>query len=117
MAASLRQIVALAHLRGRDRRERPHGLAGAGLPEGRVGDVKPVVGIQRHADGGDAGCAFANQFGQAQHVRMGARHGQGRRCGLPRHRIDRQPVGRQVAKVVLRVDDQKLDVFLHVVLR
>ena len=113
MAGSLGSVAAIAHLGRRDRRERADAAARAGLPEGRVGDVKAVVRVQRQRDGRDAGRAFADQPGQAQHVRMRAGDRQRRSKRLPGQRVERAPVGGQVAKVVLRVDEEKLDVFLH----
>ena len=84
--------------------------ARAGLPERRVRDVKAVVRVQRQRDGGNAVRALADQVGQPQHVGVRTRHRQSGRDGLAAQRIDRAPVRRQVAKIVLRVDQQKLDV-------
>ncbi|MNT53466.1 hypothetical protein D3C72_1905530 [compost metagenome] len=72
-----------------------------------MGNVVAVVGVERHADLRQAIAPFTDQLRHAQHVGVGAGHGQGRCCA------GRQPFGGQVAKIVLRVDDEQVQLAFH----
>jgi len=107
-----RQPAAGAHVRRRDLRERRHRAAVAIHPERRVGDVEPVVRIERDADAVDAVAAGVDQPRQALHVGMGAGDGQGgRRPAAVGQR--RQIAGGQVAEIVLRIDHEQVQVVAH----
>jgi hypothetical protein len=81
-----------------------------------VGNVKALVRVERDGDGIELPALVGDELRQALHVGMRAGHGQGGSGALAAAHIGGLPGGGQVAKVVLRVDDQKLDVAGHGVL-
>ncbi len=108
-----RTVVAGIDLCRGDRCERLHTGAIARLPERGVRNVEPVVRIQRNGDTRNALRPLADELGHPQHVGMGTRNRQCRLQLRARGCVCRKPAGRKVAEVVLRIDQEKLDVLLH----
>jgi len=83
-------------------------------PEGGSLNAHAVVAVQCDRNVGQAAHALLNQLRQALHVVVRSCHGQRGLHALTRGGVHRAVVLRQVAEVVLRVDDEKVDVCFHV---
>lgn len=71
-----------------------------------MGDVEPMVRIQRDGDGRQRGRGDIDEARQPLHVGMRARHRQRGRGGAAGQRIDGEIFRGEVAEIVLRIDDQ-----------
>jgi hypothetical protein len=91
-----------AQVGGRDRRERRHRRTITGLPEAGVGDVQPLVAVQRD---GDVVQPVGGGVDEGRHpLQVGVCAGHWQRRRLSRGAARR----RQVAEVVLRVDEKEV---------
>ena len=97
------------HLRGGNGSERGDRTAIAAQPEGRMGHVVALVGIEGDGDVVDAFTLHTDEACQALHVRVRTRHGQRRGYYRSTGRIAPMPLAGQIAEIILGVDDEQVD--------
>ena len=86
--------------------------AGSGGASGNVGGASASGGASgTNAGTAGGGAAGEDQPGKALHIGVCACHRQGGTQGNTRQRVPGKVGVGQIAEVVLRVDDQKLDIF------
>ncbi|MPM55818.1 hypothetical protein SDC9_102615 [bioreactor metagenome] len=103
-----RCIGAVAHLLCRYGREGRYVCAIAGAPEAGVRNVITLVGVERERDVIDARVAGVDEARQTLHVSVRSGHGQAGGDALAADRCEAMPVARQVAEVVLWIDQKQL---------